>query len=78
MVTNVCDVLLSCSVAFKGAEGPILLDYSKNIITKETMKLLFQLVSQWGLQIEQHLCALEPELQANCLIIEESLLVVFY
>ncbi len=42
------------SVTFAGAEGPILLDYSKNIVTKDTMKLLFQLVSveaamsQWG------------------------------
>lgn len=35
---------LYCSITLEGEDGTILLDYSKNIITKETMKLLFNLV----------------------------------
>lgn len=39
-----CEVFLSSSISLDGAEGEILLDYSKNIITKKTMELLFSLV----------------------------------
>ena len=50
-----CVTIISCwacncihdsvsSITLKGDEGEILLDYSKNIVTKETMKLLFNLV----------------------------------
>ena len=34
----------SHSITLKGEDGDILLDYSKNIITENTMKLLFDLV----------------------------------
>ena len=37
-------LLVVCSISLEGEDGTILLDYSKNIITKETMKLLFNLV----------------------------------
>ncbi len=32
------------SITFEGEDGNIFLDYSKNIVTKDTMKLLFALV----------------------------------
>ena len=35
----------SSSIKLGGDEGKMLLDYSKNIITEKTMKLLFDLVS---------------------------------
>lgn len=35
---------LSCSLKVTGEEGEVLLDYSKNRVTTETMKLLLQLV----------------------------------
>ena len=36
------------SVTLAGAEGEVLLDYSKNIVTENTMKLLFDLVCVHG------------------------------
>lgn len=38
------------SISLEGKEGNILLDYSKNIITKETMKLLFNLARARGVE----------------------------
>ncbi len=40
-----CELFVSVhSISLDGEEGKVLLDYSKNIVTKETMKLLFNLV----------------------------------
>jgi glucose-6-phosphate isomerase len=32
-------------IELKGDDGPILFDYSKNIVTEDTLKLLFELAS---------------------------------
>ena len=48
----VCVCVCMCvnvhSVTLAGAEGEVLLDYSKNIVTENTMKLLFDLVCVHG------------------------------
>lgn len=44
MHTQSCCYTHSRSITLKGEDGDILLDYSKNIITENTMKLLFDLV----------------------------------
>jgi len=38
------------SIKLNGEEGDVLLDYSKNIITERTMKLLFDLVRARGVE----------------------------
>ena len=38
-------IMLFCSSQLETKDGTLLIDYSKNIVTKETMTLLFNLVS---------------------------------
>ncbi len=57
-----CDSLICFSQVLKTAEGDVLIDYSKNLINQDVMKLLFDLVSP---HLETRLVFLRGHIQAT-------------